>query len=500
MNIVASSLSELGIKADVIIIPLFEALKPEWYADIDAALGGLIAKVVASKEFTGKQNQLTLLHVQHIGAERVLLVGLGKAAELTSERLRQSGGKTFSYIKNLGLQDIAVSVRSLTDAAQDLQSSCTARYKGVIYFIEGGFLGIYAFEKYKKADNSYNIKRITILDNDATLPLKRLQIVISAVYLARDLVNTPANDLTPVQMSEKARDVAGKKVKVRVLEDKEIKREGMEAYLSVSRGSAAPPRFVVMEYKGGRGAPVALIGKSITFDSGGLSIKPADGMEKMKYDMAGGAAVIAVMKAAAELGLPLNLTGILPVAENLPGGAAYKPGDVVKAMNGKTIEIISTDAEGRMTLADAICYAIKYYKPKAIVDLATLTGACSIALGNEAIAMMGSDAALMKNLKEASVETYERVWEMPLYDEYREYLKSDIADMKNAGGRTGSLMAAGSFLKEFTGETPWVHLDIAGTAWNEKEKPYIPKGSTGVGVRLIIDFLERLAAPHPQKV
>ncbi|MGO9015533.1 MAG: leucyl aminopeptidase [Dissulfurispiraceae bacterium] len=499
MNIAASALSEHGIKADVIIIPLFEAVKPERYADIDAAIGGLISNVIASKEFTGKQNQLTLLHVQHIRAERILLVGIGKVAEISSERLRQAGGKAFSYIKNLGFQEIAVSVRSFDDTARDLPSSRTARYKQVVYFIEGGLLAIYQFEKYKKAENSKNIKRITILDNDGTLPLKRLQSVVSAVYLARDLVNTPSNDLTPIHMSEKARDVAGKKVKVRILEEKEIKREGMEAYLSVSRGSVAPPRFVVMEYKGGRGVPVVLIGKSITFDSGGISIKPAEGMEKMKYDMAGGAAVIAVMKAASELALPLNLTGILPVAENLPGSAAFKPGDVVKTMNGKTIEIISTDAEGRLTLADAICYAIKYYKPKAIIDIATLTGACSIALGNEAIAMMGTDSVLMENMKDASVETSERVWQMPLYDEYREYLKSDIADMKNAGGRTGSLMAAGYFLKEFAGETPWVHLDIAGTAWNEKDKPYIPKGSTGVGVRLIIDFLDHLGTSHPAK-
>src|SRR5208283_5944254 len=213
----------------------------------------------------------------------------------------------------------------------------------------------------------------------------------------------------------------------------------------------------------------------------------------------GGAAVIAVMMAASELGLPLNLTGILPIAENLPGSAAFKPGDVVKTMNGKTIEIISTDAEGRLTLADAICYAIKYYKPKAIIDIATLTGACSIALGNEAIAMMGTDSVLMENIKDASAESSEQVWQMPLYDEYREYLKSDIADMKNAGGRTGSLMAAGYFLKEFAGETPWVHLDIAGTAWNEKDKPYIPKGSTGVGVRLLIDFLERMATCSAQR-
>ncbi len=499
MNIAESDLSEHGIKADIIIIPIFEALDPECCADIDAAIGGLIANVIASKEFTGKQDQLTLLHVRHIRAERILLVGLGKVAELTSERLRRAGGKAFSYIKNLGLKEIAVSVRSFNDAVRNFQDSSVARYKQVVYFIEGGLLGIYGFEKYKKAENNNNIKKITILDNDGTFPLKRLQSVISAVYLARDLVNTPSNDLTPVRMSEKARDVAGKKVKVRVLEEKEIKREGMEAYLSVAQGSAAPPRFVVMEYKGGRGAPVVLIGKSITFDSGGISIKPAEGMDKMKYDMAGGAAVIAVIKAVSELGLPLNLTGILPAAENLPGGAAFKPGDVVKSMDGKTIEIISTDAEGRLTLADAICYAIKYYKPKAIIDIATLTGACSIALGNVAIAMMGSDAALMEKLKEASAETYERVWQMPLYDEYGEYLKSDIADMKNAGGRAGSLMAAGYFLKEFTGKTPWVHLDIAGTAWNEKEKPYIPKGATGVGVRLIIDFLDQLGTSHPAK-
>ncbi len=493
MNIITSGIPESDIKADIIIVPLFEAPRTEQYSDLDVKIGGFISKVIKSKEFTGKRDQLTLLHVQHIRAERILLVGLGKVAELTSERLRRAGGKAFSYIKNLGIQDLAMSVRSLNDKAGDLQRSSTARYRQVVYFIEGGLLGIYGFEKYKKTENIYNIKRITILDNDGTLPLTRLQSVISAVYLARDLVNTPSNDLTPVHMSEKARDVAGKKVKVRVLEEKEIRREGMGAYLSVSQGSAAPPRFIIMEYKGGRGAPLVLIGKAITFDSGGISIKSAEGMEKMKYDMAGGAAVIAVMKAVSEMALPINVTAIVPAAENLPGGAAFKPGDVVESIIGKTIEIISTDAEGRLTLADSIGYAIKYYKPSAIIDIATLTGACSIALGNEAIAMMGNDAALMGKLKDAADETYERVWQMPLYDEYKEYLKSDIADIKNAGGRTGSLVAAGYFLKEFAGETPWVHLDIAGTAWNEKEKSYSPKGSSGVGVRLIIDFLERVA-------
>lgn len=492
MNIVASGLSETNIKADIVILPLLEAAQSELYSDVDDATGGLISRVIASKEFTGKHNQLSLLHVQHLRTERILLVGLGKRSELTSERVRRAGGKAFSFVRNLGLHDIAVSVRTLHGVPQPLLKE--GRYKQVVYFLEGGLLGVYRFEKYKKAENGSNIKKITILDNYAMLPLKRLSVIVSAVYLARDLVNTPSNDMTPVHMGERAREAAGKKVKVRILKEKEIKREGMEAYLAVSRGSAEPPRFVVMEYKGGKGAPVVLIGKSITFDSGGISIKSAEGMEKMKYDMAGGAAVIAVLKAVSELSLPLNVTGILPAAENLPGGTAYKPGDVVSSINGKTIEIISTDAEGRLTLADAIGYAIKYMKPRTVIDIATLTGACPIALGNEAIAMMGNDDIIMDKMKDAADETYERVWQMPLYEEYKEYLKSDVADVKNAGGRVGSLVAAGYFLKEFAGETSWLHLDIAGTAWTEKEKSYIPKGATGVGVRLITDFLERLAA------
>jgi leucyl aminopeptidase len=232
-----------------------------------------------------------------------------------------------------------------------------------------------------------------------------------------------------------------------------------------------------------------LIGKSITFDSGGLSLKPADGMEKMKYDMAGGAAVLGIFKAVSELKLPVHLIGILPATENVIGGAGSKPGDVVKAINGKTIEIISTDAEGRMTLADALGYS-KRFKPKAIVDIATLTGACSIALGNEAIAIMGSSRELIDKMIKSGHNTYERVWEMPLFEEYKEYLKSDIADLKNSGGRSGSLASAASFLAEFVGNIPWVHLDIAGTAWLEKEKPYAPKGASGIGVRLMLNFLK----------
>lgn len=498
MKITVSASTEAAIKADIIILPLFEEPLPEEYSDLDKRTGGLISKVMAAKEFTGKQNQFTLLHVQNLRSERILLAGLGKRTELTPEALRQAGGRAFSYVKKLEVRDIALSGRTLRQATKSAGGEQAGRFRRIVYFIEGGLLGIYRFEKYRKADSGNSIKMITVLDNDPALPVKRINTVISAVSLARDLVNTPSNDLTPVDMSEKARAVAGKQVRVTVMDEIKIKRESMEAYMSVAQGSANPPRFIVMEYKGGSGAPVVLIGKAVTFDSGGISIKPAEGMEKMKYDMAGGAAVIAIMKAVSEMSVPLNVTCIVPAAENLPGGAAFKPGDVVKAINGKTIEIISTDAEGRLTLADAIGYAKKHYKPRAIIDIATLTGACSIALGNEAIAMMGNSDKLMDKLRESSEETYERVWQMPLYDEYKEYLRSDIADMKNAGGRIGSLVAAGYFLKEFAGDTPWVHLDIAGTAWHDKEKPYSPKGSSGVGVRLIIDFLERLAADRPR--
>jgi leucyl aminopeptidase len=264
----------------------------------------------------------------------------------------------------------------------------------------------------------------------------------------------------------------------------------MGAFLAVAKGSHEEPRFIVLKYKGSKDAPVVLIGKSITFDSGGISLKPSEGMEKMKYDMAGGASVLGVMKAAAGLRLPVHLIGILPATENLPGGTATKPGDVVKSFSGKTIEIINTDAEGRLVVADAIAYA-KRMKPRAIIDIATLTGACVIALGNDAIAMMGNDRRLLELLRKSGEKTYERVWEMPLFDEYKEYLKSDIADIKNIGGRNGGLATSAYFLYEFAGETPWVHLDIAGTAWGDKDKPYAPKGASGVGTRLLLDFIRR---------
>lgn len=491
MDITLRDLSEEAIKADLLVLPFFEDTPPDLYSSIDTLIGGVVRKVFSSKEFAGKLNQLNLLHVSNIKADRVLLAGLGKQADITADRIRQAGGKALAHARDRGCESVALSTTLLRSAAKGPGALSETRKDPSSYFLEGGLLGLYRFNKYKKPENGKEIKKITILADKKEFPVQRLIAVTSAVNFAKDMIMTPSNDMTPSTLSSIAKSLASGKVKVRVLDAKAADKAGMGAYLAVAKGSAEQPYFIIVEYRGGKGAPVVLVGKAITFDSGGLSIKPAEGMEKMKYDMAGGAAVLAVIKAASELSLPVNVTAIIPAAENMPGGKAFRPGDVLRTITGKTVEIISTDAEGRLALADAIGYAVKYFKPSAVIDIATLTGACSIALGNEAIAMMGTSAALMDRLREASVDTHERVWEMPLYEEYKEYLKSDVADMKNAGGRIGSLVCSGYFLKEFAGEVPWVHLDIAGTSWNEKDKPYLTKGATAVGVRLLLSFLEQ---------
>lgn len=477
MKILIQNKKETDIACDVLILPLLEDEGITPYKDINRSLNNMPDKIISSGEFNGRLNEVCLIHTGgKIKPDRVLLIGLGKRSEITAEKLRQAGGRASSYLTGLKIKEAALSVKTIASLKQT-----------PVTFVEGMMLANYNFHRYKKEENKKEIKKITLLTNKTLdKEIKRTEASVNAVKFARDLVNTPSNDMTPSALVKAARSL--KKVSVKVIEKNEAERLGMGAYLSVAQGSNEPPKFIVITYKGKNTAPVVLVGKAITFDSGGISIKPSEGMEKMKYDMAGSAAVLGVIKAASELKMPAHIIGILPAEENLPGGNAFKPGDVVKTMSGKSIEIISTDAEGRLAVADAIEYA-KRFKPYAIIDIATLTGACSIAFGNEAIAMMGNDEGLMKKMKRASEETYERVWQMPLYDEYKEYLKSDIADLKNVGGRPGGLITAGYFLKEFAGDTPWIHLDIAGTAWTDKDKPYIPKGATGIGVRLLLSFL-----------
>ncbi len=485
MKVTIKNIGETQFRADALILPLCEGEKAA-YKEIDSALDGLVAKVTASREFEGKPQQVTLLHtLNKIKPRRILLVGLGRKSEVTKEKLRQAGGKAVSYLCELGCKDISLSASYLFSLKHS-----------PVPLVEGGLLSLYKLRKYKKEkDDVKRVDRFTLLTRPSKVlsdSMRWLAVTTSAVNFAKDMINMPSNDMTPSVLARRARSIAGGGVTVRVLERHDVDREGMGAYLSVAKGSMEPLKFIVLRYKGGgKGAPVALIGKSITFDSGGISIKPSEGMEKMKYDMAGGAAVLAVIKAAAEARLPVNLIGVLPATENLPGGSASKPGDIVTSITGKTIEIINTDAEGRLVLADAIGYA-KKVGPRVIIDIATLTGACSVALGNEAIAMMGNDEEWMERLKKIGEETYERVWQMPVYEEYMEYIKSDLADIKNSGGKTGSLVTASYFLKEFAGDIPWVHLDIASTAWTDKDKPYTPKGATGIGVRLLLNLLKEI--------
>ena len=281
-----------------------------------------------------------------------------------------------------------------------------------------------------------------------------------------------------------------KNVHVKVLDAKEMKDLNMNALLGVASGSFLPPKFIILEYGGGKKseAPVVLVGKGLTFDSGGISIKPSEKMDEMKSDMAGGAAVMGTIMAVSDLHLPVNVVGLIPATENLPGGKAYKPGDVLKSMSGQTIEVVNTDAEGRLVLADALAYAGRF-QPAAIIDIATLTGACIVALGDHVAGLLGTDDDLKRRLKEAAEITGERIWELPLWEDYHEQIKSDVADYKNSGGRAAGTITAAAFLHKFVGNYPWAHLDIAGPAWLTKANPYIPKGASGVGVRLLVRFL-----------
>lgn len=488
MDIIIRDADETEIKCDVLIMPVFEGEGTVSYKKINKALDGLPAKLSSGKgaEFRGKHGEtLAIQTYGRIRAGRILLVGLGRKDKCSTEKARQAGGRASSALKSI--ETAALSTALLSKL-----------HDGARAFSEGFLLSRYSFLRYKNKDADLReLKSLTVLTQKAmTGWVLEVDALVSATHFARDLVNTPAKDMTPSALADVARKIKG--VKVRVLDRKESVRVGMGAYCAVAAGSHEEPRFIVIKYlgskKGSKTPPVALIGKAITFDSGGLSLKPSDSMEHMKYDMAGSAAVLGALKVAIAMKLEIDVVAVLPAAENLPGGCATKPGDVVKTITGKTVEILNTDAEGRLALADAIGYAIKFHKPRAVIDIATLTGACAITFGAEAMGLMGNDRALERLIEDASEETGERAWRMPLYDEYDEYIKSDIADLKNIGqGRMGGMLTAGCFLRNFAEGSAWAHLDIAGTAWTDKARPYAPRGATGIGVRLLYSALRRLA-------
>jgi len=458
----------------------------------DAMLGGGLSAIRNSREFTGKLNKTKLVHtLGRLPAERLLLVGLGKRAELTAERVRQAAGSAAKAVRATGVTSVATVLhRPAAVGARSLAAS-----------LDGYLLGSYGFDFYKTSPiEEASVEELIILAGDESereaigQAVSERTVVCDAVNFVRDLVSHPGNVATPVYLADRAIEMAGRLgITCRVLEREEMERLSMEGILSVAKGSHHGPRFIILEYLAGepKKRPVALVGKGVTFDSGGISLKPREGMERMKDDMAGAAAVLGVIRAVAGLRIPVNVVGLIPVAENMPGGGAYRPGDVVRTMSGQTVEIVNTDAEGRMLLCDALHYAQRY-RPAVVIDLATLTGACLVALGTVATGIMGNDPGLIRALIASGDAAGERLWELPLWDEYGELMKSDIADMKNAGGPHAGTITAAWFLQRYVGKTKWAHLDIAGTAWEEKGRPYCPKGATGVGVRLLVEYLQRI--------
>ena len=480
-------------------------LAPE-AAAVDARLRGRLAGLLASGEFTGRPGQVSILHVapgERLRAARVVLAGVGKRKDASLDKLRQAAGSAAKAIRNLGAASLAVAVQ---DPAGFLPSTPAAgRVRDVTQTLtEGAILGLYRFTTYcteRKDETKKAIRKMTVVVGDpralahAQQGIRQGQVIGEAAAYVRDLCNHPANVVTPTYIANEARKIARERgVRVTVLDRPAMQRLGMGALLGVARGSHEPPKFVILEYRGGpRSArPVALVGKTVTFDSGGISLKPADNMEQMKADMTGGAAVLAAVRAAARLRLPVNIVALIPATENMPGGSATKPGDVLTSLSGKTIEVINTDAEGRLILADGLTYANRY-KPAVVVDIATLTSACVVALGNHAIGVLGNNDKLIGELKAAGEQCGERAWQLPLWEDYYEQIKSDVADVKNTGGRPGGTITAAAFLSKFVGDATWAHLDIASTDWSDRERAYIPKGATGVGTRLLIQFLSNRA-------
>lgn len=480
---------------EVLVLALCEGdgVSQQEVASLDKAMGGALSDLLTSKEFEGKTGELALLHTQRkIPAKRVLLVGLGNTSSLGLDTIRQAMGYAVKRVRHVKAASFTVAIPAAVPADStpiDIAQALT----------EGAILGSYQFTAYRSTGASgQDVKAMTLLASrqSEVRPLsegvRRGVATGEATVFVRDLCNHPSNVMTPTKVAQEAKTIAKETgVSLKILEQKDMEKLGMGALLGVARGSHEPPKFIILEYRGARkkdDRPVVLVGKTVTFDTGGISLKPAENMEHMKADMTGGAEVLAAVRAAARLKLPLNLVGILPATENMPGGRAMKPGDIVTTLSGKTVEVQNTDAEGRLILSDGLAYAARY-KPAALIDIATLTGACIVALGQFAIGMFGTDGTLKESVRKAGVRAGERVWEMPLWDEYFEQLKSDVADMRNIGGRGGGMITAALFLSKFAGDCPWVHLDIASTDWSERERAYIPKGPSGIGTRLLIQYL-----------
>ena len=461
--------------------------------EIDTAISGVVSKVRKQRDFTGKSGQVVILYTpDSLPYSRLFLIGLGKRDKFDLDLIRQAGGRGVNKAKELKLSSVSfVFPDTLAgrfapgDVAQALS--------------EGAHLGNYSMDLYKTVEQEKKVefKTFTIVNPDSKKRVavengKQVGDITSwANILARDWINLPGNALTPSRLADETKKHALKYgVKCQVLTPNEISKLKMGGLLGVARGSEEPCRFIILEYLKGKPkeAPIVLVGKGVTFDSGGISIKPAEKMEEMKADMSGAAAVISATLAVARMGLKVNLVALVPATENLPSGKSMKPGDILTPMNGKTIEVINTDAEGRLILADALSYAARY-NPKAVVDIATLTGSCIIALGHTRAGVLGNDQKLIDRVKKAGDKAAEKVWQLPMDDDYKEHIKSNIADVKNSGGRPAGTVTATKFLEMFVDNYPWAHLDIAGMDLEFNGKQYTAKGGVGFGTRLFIQLI-----------
>ena len=488
------------VKVPALVVNLFEGVKQPGGATgaVDRALDGAISQLIQDGEIKGKKGERTLIHTfGKIAPSRVLVAGLGKGESFNAETVREVIAGSCRYLRKLGIETVATISHGAGIGGLDARASGEA-------IAEGAILGLYRFRNYltKDEDGQGELQELLVVERDSSKiadleqGVQQGRIMAQAAIIARDMVNEPANVLTPTRMAEIACGVAEEEgLEIKVLESQQMEELGMGALLGVAKGSDQPPKLIILSYSGDPDNPsnnLGLVGKGITFDSGGISLKPAGGMEDMKGDMAGGASVIGALKAIGQLKPRINVTGIIAATENMPGGSAQRPGDVVRSMSGKTIEVINTDAEGRLVLADALHYARQMGITR-MVDIATLTGAMVVALGNSASGVMGNNQELIDRVIKAGEATGERIWQLPMYDDYKEQIKSNVADMKNTGGRGAGAITAAQFLAEFAEDTPWAHLDIAGTYFSSKEKGPLVKGGTGVPARTLINLALELS-------
>ncbi len=495
MKITVESGDIAANSAKAIIVNLFQGVKSPGGATgaIDKALDGGLSALIKEGELKGKRGEMHVVHtLGKISTPRVLVAGLGKQDEFSVDVIRNLTGTALRRARALGATSVATILHGAGIAGLDAEPCAQA-------IAEGAVMGAYRFRKYKAGgeDAGVDIASLSIVESDKSKinaikrGIERGTILGQAANHTRDLANEPANGLPPAELAKRAKALATDAgLTCEIFDEKQIKSMGMGALMGVGIGSAQPPRFIVIKYRGNAKAKstLGLLGKGITFDSGGISIKPAAGMEAMKGDMSGAAAVIATMWAIGKLKPKINVTCLVPTAENMPSGTATRPGDVIKAMNGKSIEVINTDAEGRLILADAICYA-KQEGLSPIIDVATLTGAMQIALGPGATGFFATTDEIADGLTAAGAKSGERMWRFPLIEEYGENLKSNVADIKNTGNRFGGAISAASFLHFFVEDTPWAHIDMAGTDDSDKEKGVFVKGSTGIPTRTLVNYV-----------